>query len=83
MDRLWKRITEDQEKTFADLRKPTMELIASFYETPAEIKGIFVDMMAIYEANPTEENKKVLSDKIMGKESIEDKKAWIKEISII
>ena len=71
-------LNAEQKKTFDDLRKPTMELIASFYQMTPEIQGVFCDMMAIYEANPTEENAKDLSDKIMGRESAEDKKKWIK-----
>ncbi len=72
-------LTQEQQKTFEDLQKPTMALIGSFYEMPAQVKGIFEDVMAIYEANPTEENAKALSDKIMGRDSAEDKKKWIKE----
>ena len=72
-------LSAETKKTFEDLQKPTMALIASFYEMPTEVKGIFSDVMAIYEANPTEENAKILSDTIMGRTSVEDKKAWIKE----
>ena len=72
-------LSTETKKTFEDLQKPTMALIASFYKMPAEVKGIFSDVMAIYEANPTEETAKILSDTIMGRTSVEDKKAWIKE----
>lgn len=67
-------LNEEQKKTFQNLQKPTMSLIASFYESPEEIKNVFADMMAIYEANPTEETAKALSDKVMGRENIKDKK---------
>lgn len=70
-------LNEEQKKTFQNLQKPTMSLIASFYESPEEIKNVFADMMAIYEANPTEETAKALSDKVMGRENIKDKKDWI------
>ena len=70
---------KEDEKTFSDLQKPTMSLIASFYPMSEEIQEIFSDMMAIYEANPTEETAKKLSDTIMGRSSTEEKKAWIKE----
>ena len=97
-------LTEEQQKTFNDLRKPTMSLIASFYETPAEIKAVFANMMAVYEARLAEENAKFvpekdatpesieeqkkqiqasvakeISDKIMGKDSMADKKKWLHE----
>ena len=72
-------MTEEQEKTFQDLQKPTMSLIGSFYKMTPEVQGVFLDMMAVYEANPTEETAKALSDKIMGRESVEDKKEWLKE----
>lgn len=72
-------LTQEQQKTFEDLQKPTMALIGSFYEIPAQAKGIFEDVMAIYEANPTEENAKALSDRIKEHDSAEDKKKWIKE----
>ena len=73
------KLEKEQQDTFEALQKPTMSLIASFYETPEEIKGLFADMMAIYEAKPTEENAKAIFDKIMGDDSVEDKKTWLKK----
>ena len=77
MNHLNRIMTEEQKKTFQNLQKPTMSLIASFYQMTPEIQGVFSAMMAIYESHPTEETAKVLSDKIMGKEGIEDKKKWL------
>ena len=72
-----KNLSIAQKKTFEDLQKPTMSLIASFYEMTDEIEKVFVDMISIYEANPTEETAQKISDKIMGLESTKDKKEWI------
>lgn len=72
-------MTDEQEKTFQDLQKPTMSLIGAFYQMTPDVRGVFLDMMAVYEAAPNEETAKVLSDKIMGRESPEDKKKWLKE----
>lgn len=72
-------MNEGTKKTFDNLRKQTFSLIGSFYEVPAEIKGIFADMMAIYEANPTKENAKAICDVIMGRGAVEDKKKWIED----
>ncbi len=72
-------LTQEQKRTFADLQKPTMSLITSFYEMPVEIKSTFADIMAIYESNPTKENAKAIFDKIMGRDSAEDKKKWIEK----
>lgn len=71
----------ETEKTFQDLQKPTMALIASFYEMPSDVQSLFSDMMTVYENNPTEDNARLLTNKIMGNESIESKKNWIKEQS--
>lgn len=71
-------LTQEQKKTFENLKKPTMSLIGAFYEMPSDVKEFFADMMAVYEANPNEETAKMLSDKVMGRESVEAKKAWMK-----
>ena len=75
-------MNEDRMKTLNDLQKPTMSLISSFYQMPADIKELFVDMLSIYEANPTEETAKLLSDKIMSRDTSEVKKEWIKTQSL-
>lgn len=64
---------------FYKLQQPTMALIRSLYQLPADIKNLFIDMMAIYEQNPTEETGKILFDKVTGPESPEEKKAWFIE----
>ena len=79
MEEVKSLMTEEQEKTFQDLQKPTMSLIGAFYQMTPDVRGVFLDMMAVYEAAPNEETAKVLSDKIMGRESVEDKKKWLKE----
>lgn len=73
---------ESLKNTLKDLQKPTMSLISSFYQMPADIKELFVDMLSIYEANPTEETAKLLSDKIMSRDTPEVKKEWIKTQSL-
>lgn len=72
-------LTKEQQQTFTDLQKPIMSLVDSFYETPAELQEVFADMVSIYEANPTKEVADALSDKVMGKDSAEDKKKWLKD----
>ena len=79
MEEVKSLMTEEQKKTFQDLQKPTMSLIGAFYQMTPDVRGVFLDMMAVYEANPTEETAKALSDKIMGRENVEDKKEWLKE----
>ena len=74
-----KILSVENKITFENLQKPTMSLIASFYEMSDEVKEIFADMLAIYDAHPTEETSQKISDKIMGRESATDKKTWIKE----
>lgn len=74
-----KILSVENKVTFENLQKPTMSLIASFYEMSDEVKEIFADMLAIYDAHPTEETSQKISDKIMGRESATDKKTWIKE----
>ena len=64
---------------FHKLQQPTIALIRSLYQLPADIKNLFIDMMSIYEQNPTEETRKILFDKVTGPESPEEKKAWFIE----
>ena len=35
-------------------KKPTMELISSFYEMPEDTKDFFVDMISVYKNTPQE-----------------------------
>jgi hypothetical protein len=44
----------------------------------SEVKGVFASMMAIYEANPTQETAKMLSEKVMGPEAPSVKMARIR-----
>lgn len=72
-------LTKEQQETFKNLQKPTMELISSFYKMPKDVKSFFANMMAVYEANPTKETADALFDKVMGKESSDAKEAWMAE----
>lgn len=71
------QLTTQQQETFENLQKPTMYLIGSFYDMPADLKGTFASMMAAYEANPTSENAKKISDIVNGQEAPSVKKARI------
>lgn len=71
------QLTTQQQETFENLQKPTMSLIGSFYDMPADLKGTFASMMAAYEANPTSENAKKISDIVNGQEAPSVKKARI------
>ena len=46
-------------------KKPTMELISSFYEMPEDTKDFFVDMVSVYKNTPTEDVAKQLFDLII------------------
>lgn len=70
-------LTSQQQETFENLQKPTMDLIGSFYEMPKGLKAVFASMIAAYEAEPTPENAKKLSGIVMGKEAPAVKKARI------
>ena len=70
-------LTAEQQTTFENLQKPTMSLIGSFYEMPTKLMGVFASMMAIYEADPTPQTAKKISDIVMGKESAGVKQARI------
>ena len=65
--------------TLEKLQQPTMALIGSFYPMSDDVKSFFVDMLSIYEQNPTQETANMLFDKVMGKETPEEKKMWIRE----
>ncbi len=67
------------EETLKKLQQPTMALIGSFYPMSEELQADFVKMVAIYEKNPTADNAKAISDKIMSRDSAADKKAWLAE----
>ena len=72
-------MTPQEEKTFETLQKPTMSLIAEFYDVPKDVSDFFADMMAVYEANPAEENAKAIWDKVSSRDKAADKKAWLAE----
>ena len=65
--------------TLEKLQQPTMALIGSFYSMNDDVRSFFVDMLSIYEQEPTQEVANMLFDKVMGKESPEEKKKWIRE----
>ena len=65
--------------TLEKLQQPTMALIGSFYPMSDDVKSFFIDMLSIYEQNPTQETANMLFDKVMGKERPEEKKMWIRE----
>ena len=65
--------------TLEKLQQPTMALIGSFYPMSDDVKSFFVDMLSIYEQNPTQETANILFDKVMGRETPEEKKMWIRE----
>ena len=67
------------QETLQKLQQPTFALIASFYQAPEEIQNIFVDMLSIYEKNPTPDTATLLFDKVMGKETPDEKKEWFKQ----
>ncbi len=67
---------------YQDLQKPTFDLIASFYRMPPDVDEAFVNMLALYEANPAPETAEVLKNKIMGKGLAEEKKAWLKSEAV-
>ena len=71
-------LTSEQQKTFETLQQPTMNLIGSYYEMSAEIKSLFIFLIASYEANPTPQTAKMLSDLVNSRESIAVKKARIR-----
>lgn len=62
--------------TLYKLQRPTLALISSLYQIPSDIQNLFIDMMTIYEQNPTIETGKALFDKVMGDETPEAKKEW-------
>ena len=66
-------------ETLKKLQQPTMALIGSFYPMDEDVKSFFTDMLSIYEQNPTQETANMLFDKVMGKETPEEKKMWIRE----
>ena len=87
------KLSEEQLESFFDLTRRTINLISLFYETPTgqmsvEMRELFINMMAIYEADPTKENAKKIYDVITkfdrygepsSKEATaEYKKEWIK-----
>ncbi|MBP5534781.1 MAG: hypothetical protein J6Y03_04665 [Alphaproteobacteria bacterium] len=76
------------EQAYCDLDEPTFSLLGIFCKMPDEIMALFIEMLAIYEANPTEENAKRLKDLILKKDKKgeeteeakpEYKKEWIKK----
>ena len=69
------------QETLQKLKQPTFALIASFYPIPKEIQNIFVDMLSIYEKNPTPDTAALLFDKVMGQETPSAKKEWFKQQS--
>lgn len=71
------------QETLQKLRQPTFTLIGSFYSIPEEIQNIFVDMLAIYEKNPTSDTAALLFDKVMGKETPSERKEWFKQQSAL
>ena len=71
-------LTTEQKETFKNLQKPAISLIDSYYSMPASLKETFVSMMAVYEANPTAETAKKMSDVLMANESRGVKQARIK-----
>ena len=64
-------------KTLAQLQQPTMALIGSFYQMPPDAEVAFTDMMSIYMNQPTPEMASMLFDKVMGRETAEEKKSWL------
>ena len=67
------------ENVFETLQKPTMSLIAGFYDIPKDVSDFFADMMAVYEADPTEETARMIWDKISSHDKATDKKAWLSQ----
>ena len=64
---------------FETLQKPTMSLIAGFYDIPKDVSDFFADMMAVYEADPTEETAKMIWDQVSSRDKAEDKRKWLAE----
>jgi|GEM_PF-6208890 len=58
-------------------KKPTMELISSFYEMPEDTKDFFVDMISVYKNTPTDDVAKQLFDLVMAREPADEKRKKI------
>ena len=58
-------------------KKPTMELISSFYEMQEDTKEFFVDMVSIYKNTPTDDVAKQLFDLVMAREPADEKRKKI------
>lgn len=65
-----------QSDTINKLQQPTFSLIASFYPMPPDVQEVFITMMALYEQTPSAEKAAALFDKVMGKESPDEKRQW-------